>query len=970
MNTTTSAQTFLNNLVESKPQQITQFYQVLEDFQNNRVSEEDVFGYIKNLLMDNQSLVTLFNDNIIKDKQLRCLSKKHMNKMIKFVTNKVYEDFPELLGKYISISVKISESKLDNFQFFSIDHLARVYIEQLYQFRVEEQLLDKDIKKIEKIVYEYENKEDFSVNQEVGERDKNGWNQRQKKSTRENQRNDKLFVEEKCYNLNIYNIVSEDQIIDVIEQRLSKEDFHSFLKVFYLYTLNIISYYEFVVLSESFLFELNQSILVFMKKCLENRRVSRSHRNCFNIKNLVELHTPADNLSYKYLKLNYYETHKESQLINKNFMCIAHGNESGGNEDQSKHSIKNFSEENLLKIEDEMHEFDIIIEQLNVSRKLLNGIISSNDQRKIQKLIGKIKNFKILNFLYGKKSSQILKLLISYPDQISPIILNRLKQRLKLLEKSKSNYSGDNWQKTMKQDYYKALDVKSNYIKIIEKRYLINNSLLKSFKDSYDINRKLQDRVVLTKTIDNLLYGKKQNEYQQIVNTEESRFWNPAIAFEVKNKRIIRDIANVLLYFVKLKKNNNKNEASYISIIENFVMSVFNEKNPIEDQFGYLSLDRPEELMGQIKLLEKKQKKDDEFLYSDKLEIQLKVTKVKEVLSKLRNCQKSSQNKPSQKSSKKNIDKDFEEILNDELSERDFLNEMTIRKNTTRSKSNIFFGPYQYYILYRYFFFFYERFSYALKISQDLDGSDDLYTALLKVVIYYTFDVLDNNNCEDLFKMIFGSRSGVFLNLDKLFTNMFKISKCHDFSNFLFNLNKSVFSDKEEYVKEEFVFAKTCFKLNSLLNQTAVKSRNQNSNISSFVTNNGVLNNELLKFEYNEKEGVFIIHKIRSVFKKKGKNSMNSFQKILSRNYGIMMSISEGGCEQYISKNDIRYMFKGNSNKFGLYKYGQEDKVFEVRDMTDCKGINILGKLKKVKQLRDIQIQFLNYNGGEMNDNN
>ena len=47
---------------------------------------------------------------------------------------------------------------------------------------------------------------------------------------------------------------------------------------------------------------------------------------------------------------------KKHPCINKEYLCIAHGNEA--EEGSKHHNIKNIGEEELLRIEDELHEFD------------------------------------------------------------------------------------------------------------------------------------------------------------------------------------------------------------------------------------------------------------------------------------------------------------------------------------------------------------------------------------------------------------------------------------------------------------------------------------------------------------------------------------------------------------------------------------------------------------------------------------
>ena len=47
-------------------------------------------------------------------------------------------------------------------------------------------------------------------------------------------------------------------------------------------------------------------------------------------------------------------------MINKEYFSVASGNEGGGEENAKAH-IKNSSEEEIIRLEDELHEFDSIM---------------------------------------------------------------------------------------------------------------------------------------------------------------------------------------------------------------------------------------------------------------------------------------------------------------------------------------------------------------------------------------------------------------------------------------------------------------------------------------------------------------------------------------------------------------------------------------------------------------------------------
>ena len=58
------------------------------------------------------------------------------------------------------------------------------------------------------------------------------------------------------------------------------------------------------------------------------------------------------------------------------------------------------------------------------------------------------------------------------------------------MKKVRNDFSLNNWRKSISSNYYKALDIKSNSTKIIERKKLINKSLIKDF-NLFDKNKKI-----------------------------------------------------------------------------------------------------------------------------------------------------------------------------------------------------------------------------------------------------------------------------------------------------------------------------------------------------------------------------------------------------------------------------------------------------------------------------------------------
>lgn len=80
-----------------------------------------------------------------------------------------------------------------------------------------------------------------------------------------------------------------------------------------------------------------------------------------------------------------------------------------------------------MKTEDEIHEFDTIIQRFKIASSFIDRILNSKlDETLIKKYIRKIKNIRILNIIYEKKTHQILDLALQHPKEIFPMIKERL----------------------------------------------------------------------------------------------------------------------------------------------------------------------------------------------------------------------------------------------------------------------------------------------------------------------------------------------------------------------------------------------------------------------------------------------------------------------------------------------------------------------------------------------------------------
>jgi hypothetical protein len=586
---------------------------------------------------------------------------------------------------------------------------------------------------------------------------------------------------------------------------------------------------------------------------------------------------------------------------------------------------------------------------------------------------------RILNYLYGKKSVQIFELIEEKPEEILPILENRIVEKVNLLEKVKKEFTENNWKNAMKYNYYKALDVKSNSIKSHEKDKLVNKNLINELKTIHNCNKNLVDQIFLTNTIENLFGREKERFFDIKEEKEKTSLWNPVIAFEIGDKKIMNDIADILTAYVKIDKMNKPNEGKkYLKLIRRLVVNYFqingpqkeqekeeqnekkkllNEKNK-ENPFKNLKLEEFETFQEELTNVEKLMKKEPHFYYSDKYNLKILDNKIKEMIEIL-NSEEKEEKQKTQKSKAK-VNEVFNDFIHSNSSAEEIYQETQIKQDNIDSK--IFFGSYPFYIFFRYFVFIYERFQYAYELSQQNLKSEVAYNLFKKVILYYLFGAIDYQNFEDILKMIFGSNSGVFLNFDKIFSSIFKIYKSDDFSKFVFNLNKFLFEQEVGFpVKEDVLFAKSCYKFNNLMAQN--NNRNyKSSSINSFNNNYQLLNNELLKFQYIPEKKIFIIHIVKSIFHSDGKDTLNTFDKFLEAfEKKINKDNCIKGCEQ--KEDDLHYVKNNVSHSFTKSKLlnfnnsGREDIFLNLEKNVSLddkhKTTFRMKKIKKFKNLRN-----------------
>lgn len=106
--------------------------------------------------------------------------------------------------------------------------------------------------------------------------------------------------------------------------------------------------------------------------------------------------------------------------------------------------------------------------------------------------------------------------------------------------KSRKDYSDKIWRVKYKNHFYKSLDVKSNSLKILERKYLMNKSLMKDIQKKYD-------KIKSMRIIPVIFQKKRKFSPKGLINTLQ----NPILQFKLPQKNIIKDVVKFTLTYVK-----------------------------------------------------------------------------------------------------------------------------------------------------------------------------------------------------------------------------------------------------------------------------------------------------------------------------------------------------------------------------------------------------------------------------------
>lgn len=783
-----------------------------------------------------------------------------------------------------------------------------------------------------------------------------------------------------------FNLKIESNVFLALKSQLTEGLYDKFINTIHLHQKCIISYQELVKMNEFIMLNVDKDICLALKEIIETRSRAMIAENMFGMKYSKIQNDPSpQNNSYYKIDVPFTNESPSDPLINKQYIGIARGNESAVNFDEpiANRTHKNLSEENLFKIEDEMHEIDSNLIQLQISLQYIQQIAAKNlPIVQIDKICHKLSNVRSLHVLYGSKSPQILDQIKKNEKVIIELVEKRLKEKIALLKENKRLLQQLSWNDRLSNNYYKALDARSNSIKIAERTFLNNKNLIEKLKNSNQNSSQINNW--LGKFIPNRLAPQLTTE---AIQNSTGCCWNPVICVAFQDIEILSDIFLLIRVYIKQSKLNHAEKAKSINFLDKILGGffdipknlVFNVK-PIAEQA----------INSILHELEKKLYPEKEFYYSDKIKLKINNDNFKLMsdfnLLKLDDSDNKSEIhlpsvnnnsgiehsplKDQLQSEKDDINFDnsdisshFNDLIKSNDSEEDGGKEMNIEQIECDNASRIFYASYHFYIIYQYFIFLYERFQFAFAFALSSTAGIKLYEIFKQLVFMNIFGILDENNFEDSVRMIFDSNSGIFLNFERILQNCQKHVPSDEFSNFILSINPHVFSDRsgQSSFSESVLFAKTCFKLNEMNNRD---TKNYKTNVfSAFYNNNNLSGNELVKFEFNKSLNLFLIHKVKSIFSE-SRRDLSSNLHVIENSYPIltrqMPPISKKAHKtKKLVTNNLTYCLELKKRVLEV-KSGEDDDLqvgpFPLSQLEKRKH-KIL-KLNKVKKFRELMSNF------------
>lgn len=921
---------------------------ILEHYAMNRLDAEGAYAQMVEIFKDDVTALAMFNDGLIKDRQVVYLGKQSVEKMVTYLLTHVAQKGvnQKQMNEFVKISIEVCKNYLDKRAYFSYDDLIDYYMIKMYEFESQHSLLGNEF---HAIIDEVLNEFRKSLNEPEQTRPKPI--PIKKTKVKPEPEPPKPVPEPKIP----APIKYEEQILDHLEENLRDEDVSALMKMLWLYKKSVICFPEFVDLAQNILVKLRKETCAVLKTALESREWARVSRSPFNLKLQMndQPHNYEYNKSYKSLVAKELIFHFNDSVINKQYVCVAHGTESTSTYEESstKRFIKNSAEELLLKMEDEMHEFDYMTQQLEVFTGFL---IKMEDQtlepRRFDLYLHKINNLKLLHHIYGNRAPTIMKLFEERNRDIVLTVRKRLEEHLTALHKARENLR-ENWHNKMRANFYKSLDILSNSIKMMEKKMFVNKQMLEELK----LNKKIRGKVRLWASIGKLLTA----EQDQLIdyNKGGNIFSNPVIAFKLGDPVVLSDTVALLHLLLQISKNSIADKQRTKKMIKKLIIAFFDIEEPILENF-IGEVDTENGLRERLADIERRTA-DRSILYADRFQLKMDTHKIPDLLDNLKGDKEENKKvvQELRSSDQHQPESEFEQLIESNNSVEENYPDMKTKEEAKRSHNRIFFSSHQFYVFYRYILYAMERLQYVYEYSNSILGTNEIYVLFKKLLIYNIHGVIDNSNYEEAVRTLMGNNGGILLNLDKIVANALKIHPNDDFSNYVLKLNKGLFAkEDEQLLSEEVLFGRCCFKLNEV---TSVNNKSyRNSAMNSFNTNYNVPNNELLKFEFAKGRNLFVVHKIKSIFQDDGKVIYNTYKALIDKNFHYLSrvcSIDEYKPEDFVIVNNIPLHFNIKKREVIFSKASCEDIVIKKEDSGSDNKRRKAMKTKKLKDFKAIR---------------
>lgn len=764
-----------------------------------------------------------------------------------------------------------------------------------------------------------------------------------------------------------FNLRVESEVILALKSKVPPPAFHGFVKTLALFSVSVISFQELVTLNQETLLMVDKEICQALRELVESRAVPIHKKSTFNIKLAnIESGDPGHNRKYFRIVSPIFGGDKaNNSLINKTYVAITSGHESAGPQEETavSRTPKNLCEIALFKVEDEMHEVDSSLVQFRMTVAMIDRIVGGKlGEEAVAKLCQKISCIRTVHHLYGVKAGQVIEELKRRQRQVLETVRYRMAQRIQFLEAKRRELRDGSWTVRMSGNYYKALDIRSNNLKVQEKAMINNKSLVEQLKGV--VPGGPLARSWLSRQLDQRpegLLGKFG------VSPEGAYCWNPAFCASLADTDLLADAFSLARVYVKLSKNNNPEKTKINSFLDRVVANFLGIPRPAAFAVQPVS---PDELAAALSDIERLLCPSKEFFFCDKVTLKVNPEAFKAMQEFNLSSTEESESKEDRKSSQSKarvadtgpaghsqaspevapsdtpqsdhdemeleedsiVSRQFKELINSKKWEKE-AKEMTVEQVGFDPSRRHFYSSYHFYAVYQYFFMLYERLNFAYSFAVESSAGIRLYEVFRRLLFMGLFGVIDETGFEDGVRMMFGSNGGVLLNFERILAALLKAVPSDDFSNFVIELSPQLFGEKVVSLvpPEPVVFAKTCFKLNEMTSKDAKGAKA--NHFLAFNNTCSLSGNELVKFEFDARTGLFLVHKVKSLFSE-GKKAVGGSLAAVEAQYSLLSwpvkaLVRKGGKLKKQVANNLTYGWDVRRRMLEV-RSGQFDDLLQV----------------------------------------